>query len=748
LQTAAALEPNRSLLRSYLGKAFANVHDESRAEKELALARRGDTNDPTPWLYSGLLAEQQNRFNEGVEDLEKSLAHNDNRQVYRSRLLLDQDRAVRAASLATIYQNDGLSDVSLREAARSVTYDYASYSAHLFLANSFDALRDPTRFNLRYETSWFNELLLANLLAPVGAGAFSQDISQQEYARLFEADRLGLISDSAWRSDGQFRQRATQFGTLGNTAYALDLDYQHNDGIRPNNTLDRIEWYSTIKQQLSPQDTILLLTKYQDYHSGDNFQYYSIPFTSVLTNYFCNPFTGTLIGFPQTNVSGVRTNFTLDEPQQPLLHLGYHREWAPGWHTVVLAGRLAATQTFSDRNVALPVTFTQPACGLFVTGEEFDVRYQSKVEVYTAELNQIVQTERHTSVLGGRFQTGDFTTSNFITNSMDPVTFPSTNYTVKPDFSRISLYAYHTWELLDHCWLTAGLAYEHLTYPRNHRQIPIQAESATREELDPKAALVWSLTPQLTLRGIYTRSLGGVSYDESVRLEPTQLAGFSQSFRTLLSESVAGSVTAPRYETYGGALDLKLNTRTYLGVQAEGLSEDVNRTVGTFDLDSYPAKPSSTPQNLDYWERSISATLSQLISEDWSVGAQYRFTHSTLHTSFPALAGAVNVHPNAANQADLHQFTPYVLFNHSSGLFVRAEAECFWQHNSGYATPLPGDRFAQANFFIGYRFPRQFGDLTFGVLNATGGNYHLNPLNVYTELPRERVWTVRLRISL
>ena len=47
-----------------------------------------------------------------------------------------------------------MTDVSVREAAQAVTYDYANYSAHLFLANSFDALRDPTRFNLRYETAW------------------------------------------------------------------------------------------------------------------------------------------------------------------------------------------------------------------------------------------------------------------------------------------------------------------------------------------------------------------------------------------------------------------------------------------------------------------------------------------------------------------------------------------------------------------------------------------------------------------
>src|SRR5436305_11140119 len=112
-------------------------------------------------------------------------------------------------------------EVSLREAAGALTADYANYSAHLFLSESYNALRDPTRFNLRYETVWFNELLLANLLAPVGAGVFSQNLSQQEYARLFERDRLGVSSFTGYRSDGQWREVATQFGQFGRFEYAL-----------------------------------------------------------------------------------------------------------------------------------------------------------------------------------------------------------------------------------------------------------------------------------------------------------------------------------------------------------------------------------------------------------------------------------------------------------------------------------------------------------------------------------------------
>ena len=145
LQAAAALEPNRSIFHSYLGKAFSNNGDEANSDLELDRAKRLDPRDPTPWLYSAIEKRQENRVNEAVDDLEKSVQLNDNRRVYRSQFLLDQDRAVRSANLAAIYQDDGMTDVSVREAARGVDSDYSNASSHLFLANSYNALRDPNR---------------------------------------------------------------------------------------------------------------------------------------------------------------------------------------------------------------------------------------------------------------------------------------------------------------------------------------------------------------------------------------------------------------------------------------------------------------------------------------------------------------------------------------------------------------------------------------------------------------------------
>ncbi len=239
LLVAAALEPQRAELRSYLGKAYATTGDYPRAAKEYKLAEKLDTRDPTPWLYSALLNQEDNRINDAIRDLEKSQELNDNRSVYRSQLLLDQDRAVRSANLAAMYQDDGMDDVAVWEASRAVTYDYANYSAHLFLANSYSQLSDPNLINLRYETPAENEYLLANLLSPVVAGTMSPTISQQEYSPLFDRNRLGVASSTEYLSRGAWTESGAQFGTYENVSYAVEGFYHTDNGQQVNNDVEQ-----------------------------------------------------------------------------------------------------------------------------------------------------------------------------------------------------------------------------------------------------------------------------------------------------------------------------------------------------------------------------------------------------------------------------------------------------------------------------------------------------------------------------
>src|SRR5207249_8735215 len=128
------------------------------------------------------------------------------------------------------YRDAGMDEVSVREATRAVNADYANYSAHLFLANSYNQLRDPNQINLRYETPWLSEFLVANLLAPVGAGTLSQMVSQQEYSKLFEHDRFGVASSTEYFSRGDWVQSGSQYGNSGKFGYAVDTLYRSENG--------------------------------------------------------------------------------------------------------------------------------------------------------------------------------------------------------------------------------------------------------------------------------------------------------------------------------------------------------------------------------------------------------------------------------------------------------------------------------------------------------------------------------------
>ncbi len=761
LQVAAALEPNRSIFHSYLGKAFSNVGDERRARKDLDRAKQLDPLDPTPWIYSAIENRQNSRINEAVHDLEKSIDLNDNRLVYRSRFLLDQDLAVRSANLAAIYQDDGMYDLSVREASLGVNEDYSSASSHLFLANSYNALRDPTRINLRYETPWFNELLLANLLAPVGGGPLSQFVSEQEYSKLFEANRLGISSTTTYLSTGELREIASQWGIYGNVSYSFDTEYQYNNGYRPNNEIRLSESYAQAKVQLTPQDSIFVQTKYQYGRQGDLLQYY--------------------------DQSHAQPGVSFRELQQPAIILvGYHHEWGPGMHTLLLFGRLADDITFSDLNsdaelqeinrtyvetgriivppsVSQTIIIPRDPTGAVAASPfplPLDLNYDSTFTTYTGELNQIWEAENNSLIVGARFQAGEFQTSDRLDNPPPfAVRFfndPAAAQNFNTSFERQSFYVYDTWRPIAGLSLTGGMSYDRLSYPTDYRNSPILDSESSRSRVSPKAGFIWNPVGRLTFRGAYTRSLGGVSFDESVQLEPNQVAGFNQVFRSIISESVVGSVAAPTFESAGLLVEDKFGTGTYVAVQAGLLLSDVDRRIGAFDalylpgigiVNTPPFAASSTSQQLNYEEQDLLITFNQLVGDRWSLGTNYQYSFADLQTVFPAIPKSVSPLADSRVKATLHQAQAFVIYNHPSGWFGRLEGYWARQSNVGYFPDEPGDEIFQLNAYAGFRFRRNYGDVTLGLLDINDQDYKLNPLNYYSELPRQRTLAVRVRLN-
>ena len=530
LLVAAAIEPQRAELRSYLGKAYSDSGDFAHAEKELELAKALDPKDPTAWLYSALLNLDRNRLNTAIEDLEKSEDLNDNRRVYRSVHLLDQDLAVRSANLAAIYSDNGMKEVGLNEAQKAINYDYDNYSAHLFLANSYDALRDPNEINLRYETPDESEYLVANLLAPASAGTLSPTISQNEYSRLFQQDGFGVASETEYLSRGAWSESGAQFGAFKDFSYDFESFYRSDPGQRPNNDIYQRQLSLALKQQITPQDNLFFQVSDYEMNGGDLEEYY--------------------------NQGNANQTLRVNETQRPIVGLGYNHEWAPGVNTLFYATRL--NDRISLTNATWPdFTVFIPPIGHITgvdTGVTMQQDYTGLLDIYSGELQQIFEGTSHTTILGSRLQYGHFHNGNLenspigfgeIYSSTD--TYADQSYNTL--FKRLTFYGYHDWEILDSLRLIGGVTYDYMYFPANFRIAPLSGQEETEHQVSPKAGLVWTPTDQTTFRMAYTRSLGGASLDQSIQIEPSQVAGFIQSYRSIIPESIAGGNAGAHFET-------------------------------------------------------------------------------------------------------------------------------------------------------------------------------------------------------
>jgi hypothetical protein len=277
--------------------------------------------------------------------------------------------------------------------------------------------------------------------------------------------------------------------------------------------------------------------------------------------------------------------------------------------------------------------------------------------------------------------------------------------------------------VVDPLLITLGVAYDYVEYPLNFRNVPIARGRKDRDQVSPKAGITWSPFEQTTVRGAYTRSLGGVTFDQSFRLEPSQIAGFNQAYRSLIPESVAGSIAASRFETFGLALDQKFSSGTYLGVAAELLTSDAARQIGTMDLFGFPPSftNSTTRQRLDYEERTLIASVNQLVGEHWAFGARYQVSDAELESDLTQIPASVSRAARSSTEATLHQLTLSALFRHQSGFFAQADSTWSAQSNRGYSPDIPGDDFWQFNAVAGWSFFHRRLEVGFAAALLGGG---------------------------
>jgi hypothetical protein len=202
-----------------------------------------------------------NRPVEALHDLQKAIALNNNRAVYRSRLLLDQDLAARSASLGRIYRDLGFEQLALVEGWKSVGIDSANYSAHRLLADSY-ATRP------RHEIARVSELLQSQLLQPINITPIQPQLAESnlllieglgprgssfnEFNPLFARNKLALQASGVVGTQDTYADEAVHSGLWGPLSYSLGQYHSETQGFRDNNDLEQDIYTAFVQGALTP----------------------------------------------------------------------------------------------------------------------------------------------------------------------------------------------------------------------------------------------------------------------------------------------------------------------------------------------------------------------------------------------------------------------------------------------------------------------------------------------------------------
>ena len=265
IEIATSLDPGTSLIRSYLGKAYYEEKRDELAGAQFDLAKVLDPKDPTPWFYDAIRKQSINRPVEALEDIDTSIALNDNRAVYRSRLLLDDDLASRSASTARIYRDLGFEELALVEGRESVSIDPGNFSAHRFLA---DAYADQPR----HEIARVSELLQSQLLQPLNLtplqpqlmddklfalrGAGPGRTGFNEYNPLFESNGVVFLLDGLVGGNSTWGDQAVIAGIRDNVSFSLGQLHYQTRGFQPNDSVRKDFYDAFVQATISPQTSV------------------------------------------------------------------------------------------------------------------------------------------------------------------------------------------------------------------------------------------------------------------------------------------------------------------------------------------------------------------------------------------------------------------------------------------------------------------------------------------------------------
>jgi tetratricopeptide (TPR) repeat protein len=483
IETAVILDPGNSLIRSYMGKAYYEERRPALAETQLQLAKNLDPFDPTAWLYDALRKQTTNRPVEALRDVEESIRLNDNRAVYRSRELLDEDLATRGASLGRIYRDVGFERLALLEGMKSVTTDPGDHSGHRLLADIYSAFP-------RHEIARVNELFQSQLLQPLNltpiqpqladANLFILDsagpaeISFNEFNPLFARKRVGVQASGVVGANETVGEDVAFAGVLDRWSFGAGQFHFETDGFRANNDLDQDVANAYFQFRPAHRTTVFGEVRSTEREQGDL----------------------RLLFDPNNFAAADRKLADSDS-----LRLGLRHAFAPD--TEIVAALSVQEESF---HLSVPP--------ILEVGIE--------AEGYTFEVQGIQRLDRWALTTGLRHTEHD---QDEVATVSLPIPFPPFVFTsteiaaFDTDFS--SAYVYAT-RAVGAVTFTLGVSADFL-----------DGRAVEEDEINPKLGVIWEPRPDTTVRASAFRTIQPPTFSRYAiqpGLQPTHVSGFNQLF--------------------------------------------------------------------------------------------------------------------------------------------------------------------------------------------------------------------------
>jgi Tfp pilus assembly protein PilF len=513
IETAVLLDPNNALLRSYMGKAYYEERRGGLASEQLALAKTLDPNDPTPWFYESILLQSENHPVEALRAQQQAIKLNDNRGVYRSRQLLEQDEAARNTASARIYTDLGFERMAINEGANALLHGPDNFSAHRFIAD-INATQPQRRLAVD------SELLQSKLLQPLISHTLRPQLSD-----------LQLIDGPARFSYNEFNPLLTQSGpslllngfvaennTWGDDVIAsflhnrvsLSLAQYHyeSDGFRDLDWIDKDTLTAFAQLNVTPATMLQLELSDDTQENGYLNQHF-------FTDTFAQPDFASEVEREKTRF-GVRHTFSTNSQ---------------------IIGNVAHQEFSSDQQTSQSD----------ITGDdEFD----------TGEVQWLYSYKGANFIFGGNIT--DFESSSSVVRG------PTLLVTeVEQDSNNIYLYAY--FPLSELVQLTLGGSYSSFDEQKapvftapNGAIFNLPIDETDDSQFNPKLGLIWNVQPNTSLR--FSAFRNARKFSELESLEPTQVAGFNQVFDDFTSKAIIDS------KRYGLAIDHAISQKLFTGV--------------------------------------------------------------------------------------------------------------------------------------------------------------------------------------